>query len=177
MRTVLRPLLAALCVCMALSLHAQPSINPISWDYPYQEVRKILYKIEYLDILREIENEQIDARHGNMFATYCFNAGMLYSIELTKTYDKPKKARQTYDECMDYFLSTGAQPIYFTEDSTEKHVIATRFGKVYRLTMHQTSKTEIEVSLFSKAVNHAPACDLVWPDETELNEAEDGNDE
>lgn len=155
--------------------------NPmfLSFDYPYKEVQKTLYKIEYLDILFEQDDTKIAARHGNMFATYFFEKGTLYNIELTKNYDKPKKAQEAYDGCMDYFLSTGAVPVDFYEDGKEKRVIATRNGKVYRLIMRKTDATNIDVTLSSKFVNLAPLSALEGPDFMELNDEgeEGGGDE
>lgn len=113
-----------------------------------------------------------------MFATYLFNEGTLYSIELTKNYEKPSKAQEAYDQCKDYMLSTGAVSLQFSEDSTEKRVVSTGNGRVYRLTMHTAAKGNINVTLVSKFVNRAPSATLEWPDELELNdEGEEGGDE
>jgi len=160
----------ALCVfAFANQVHAQ---NPmfLSFDYPYKDVQKTLYKIEYLDILFEQDDTKIAARHGNMFATYYFDKGTLYNIELTKNYDRIKKAQEAYDGCMDYFLSTGAVPVEFYEDGKEKRVVATRSGKVYRLTLRKVDNENIDVSLASKFVNLAPLSTLEGPDFMELND-------
>lgn len=158
----------ALCIIGGAAYAQNPMF--LSFDYPYKEVQKTLYKIEYLDILFEQDDTKIAARHGNMFATYYFNQGTLYNIELTRNYNKPKKAQEAYDGCMDYFLSTGAVPVEFFDDGKEKRVVATRSGKVYRLQMKKVDAENIDVMLASKFVNLAPLSELHDVDFMELND-------
>jgi hypothetical protein len=143
------------------------------FDYPYKEVLKTLHQIEDLEILFELEDTKIVARHGDMFLTLLFDKGTTYQAEYTKTYDRIKKAQEAYDGCMDYFLCTGAVPIDFCEDEDETQVIATRNGNVFRLSMIRQQTREITVTFSRKWVNLAPPETLEGPDFMELNDAED----
>lgn len=99
-------LFSCFAVCAFTGIKAQNLIF-LSFDYPYKEVQKTLYNVENVQILFEQDNTKIAARHGNMFATYSFNSGSVFNIELSKSYTKAKQAQEAYDACQDYFLSIG----------------------------------------------------------------------
>ena len=155
----------------AAGLRAQNLIF-LSFDYPYKEVQRTLYNVENLQILFEQDDAKIAARHGNVYVTYLFNKGAIYHIELNKNYNKQKMAEEAYESCMDYFLSVGAVPVEFFEDASDKRVIATKAGMVYRLFLHKNGELSYDIALSYKIVGSAPIAELEGVDLMVLGEAD-----
>lgn len=154
----------------AASLRAQNLIF-LSFDYRYKEVQRTLYNVENLQVLFEQDDAKIAARHGNVYITYLFNKGAMYSIELNKNYNREKSAQEAYESSMDYFLSVGAVPVEFFEDATDKRVIATKSGVVYRLFLHKNNDASFDIALSYKVVGNAPIAELEGVDLMVLDEA------
>jgi len=165
----LRVLTLALLMTLGMGVKAQNLIF-LSFDFPFREVQRTLYNVENVQILFEQDDAKIAARHGTMYVTYLFNKGALYLIDINKNYNKQKIADEAYEGCMDYFLSVGAVPVEFFEDESEKRVIATKSGMVYRLGMHKNNETSIDVTLSYKVVGSAPIAELEGVDLMVLGE-------
>jgi hypothetical protein len=164
----LRTLLSLLLFCTVASpLSAQESF--LSFDYPYVEVQKMIYKMKAVDILFEQANTQLCVRYNGAVTTFYFEQGVLYNVDETRTFEKQKDAETAFQTSVQYLLDLHVMPVEFAAD----HVIATLGDKVYRLILRPNEMNTLDVVLSCKNVRLTPMSKLEGIDFTAFGEKSD----
>lgn len=152
-----KPLLIFLVFANFIGFVSAQNVLFVDFKHSYHQVVKSMEDRSYVAIESTEPGEELVVSAQGATYIYRFNQGWLYEIEMKRSFDKRRPAKQAFKGCQEYFDLISADQIAVVEDEKyRKEQVYVRTGRVYRLQYKMMANGSLDVSLRSRYTANTP---------------------